>query len=201
MDLNLSWTVLSLVNCVIRASEWIKVNIVNILGTSWRRIQSVFVCDVVGISSCTWKSVNLLPIMTSTTAPEEGHVNEGSSSSRRTSASDNPSITYYYDNVTVSLVPEKKGLFLKHSEYEVHILLILRPNRVPIHPKLHPIPDQMPEAKLLCLPTIQWLSDHAELSNLQAPVQVSDSYHMTLYPVINNCISHVDSSRDYRPNS
>lgn len=181
MDLNLSWTMLSLVNCVIRASEWIKVNIVNILGTSWRRIQSVFVCDVVGISSCTWKSVNLLPIMTSTNAPEEGHVNEGSSSSRRTSASDNPSITYYYDNVTVSLVPEKKGLFLKHSEYEVPIQLILRTNRIPIHPKLHPIPDQMPEAKLLCLSTIQWLFDHAELSNLQAPVQVSDSYHLTLY--------------------
>lgn len=26
---------------------------------------------------------------------------------------------YYYDNVAVSLVPEKKGIFLKHSEYEV----------------------------------------------------------------------------------
>lgn len=129
----------------------------NILGTSWRRIQSVFVCDVVGISSCTWKSVNLLPIMTSTTAPEEGHVNEGSSSSRRTSSSDNPSITYYYDNVTVSLVPEKKGLFLKHSEYEVPIIILLLSPDLSTrdHPKLHPIPDQMPQAKLLCLSTIQ----------------------------------------------
>lgn len=59
-------------------------------------------------------------VMTST--PESGHMNEGFDTSR-TGSSDLPSGSsspvYYYDNVTVSLVPEKKGLFLKHSEYEV----------------------------------------------------------------------------------
>lgn len=60
-------------------------------------------------------------VMTST--PESGHMNEGFNDTSRTSSSDLPSGSsspvYYYDNVTVSLVPEKKGLFLKHSEYEV----------------------------------------------------------------------------------
>lgn len=61
-----------------------------------------------------------------TSTPEDNqtspHVTGGSSAGRASdphSSSSVPAVVYYYDNVTVAIVPEKKGLFLKHSEYEV----------------------------------------------------------------------------------
>lgn len=57
------------------------------------------------------------------TTPEDKKSHGFSSTS--TSPSEVPSSSvFYYDNVTVSIVPEKKGLFLKHSEYEVIKVLI-----------------------------------------------------------------------------
>lgn len=62
-----------------------------------------------------------------TSTPEHGGNVTRSAGSTENPSSSSDSPMYYYDNVTVSIVPEKKGLFLKHSEYEVrHLNIIIR---------------------------------------------------------------------------
>lgn len=68
--------------------------------------------------------------MTSTPSGEHVTESQGGASNRTSSPPGNAAETpgcsntsiHYYDNVTVALVPEKKGLFLKHSEYEVFMV-------------------------------------------------------------------------------
>lgn len=93
------------------------------------------------------------------TSTPEDHVTRSEGSTRTSSANESPSgstTVHYYDNVTVSIVPEKKGLFLKHSEYEV------TSGGIPLNILyLHgsssrsPIPDQMSQTKLLRISSVQ----------------------------------------------